>query len=139
MTFYTEFMPTPLVESKTLEAATAAAIANEAQHRATSAQTQQIVTETLEKFFAQQTEKERFISTQRVPFICQDIRGIKDDMKELIKMQNDFQTTLDAKLEERYVTKERLRPTEMVVYGFIGLSLTILIGAIIANVVGVRL
>lgn len=76
------------------------------------------------EFFTAQSEQERFISTQRIPFICKDISDMKKDLKEILE-----------KMEDVYVTKESFQPVRTIVYGVVSLTLVAVFTALLALVV----
>lgn len=103
-------MTDPLTEAKIAEAANAAAIAREAEHNAIM----QAVTSAIRD--AMSPEKGRYIDVSRVPLICQSLIG------------------LDKKMDEM-VTQDQFWPVKTLVYGFVGLVLIAVVGALIAIVV----
>lgn len=48
--------------------------------------TSTIVRESINDFFNKGLEEKRFLDVARIPFICDDIKSIKNDMKILTKM-----------------------------------------------------
>ena len=124
-----------LSESKSAEATNAVGIAEQARQQAHEAATSKIVEDTLAKFFASQTDKERFISTQRIPFICTDIREIKETLVTMAKADSDFKGTLVEKFDGRYATRESFALVQRIVFGAVTMILVAVFGAIIALVV----
>ncbi len=98
-------------------------------------QVARIVNDTLSSFFSSQTDKERFVSTQRIPFICRDIATIKDDMRGILDSIATSRDRLEVKMDDVYVTKEAFEPIKMLVYGFVGLSLVAIVGGLLALVI----
>lgn len=129
---------TARMESSSAEASQAVSVAEEARQRAHESLITKVVNDTLGTFFAQQTDKERFVSTQRIPFICNDIREMKDQMVESVKLQREFQEKLEKRLDDGYVSREAFWPVKTLVYGFVAMILTATVGAIIALVFTVK-
>lgn len=126
---------TILAESKAAESTNAVAIAEQARQRAHEAATAKIVEDTLGRFFSAQTDKERFVSTQRIPFICSDIRDIKDSLVMIARGQSDAKEKIEEKIDEKYVSKEAFVPVQRIVYGAAGLILITVLGAVVALVI----
>lgn len=61
---------------------------------------------------------------QRVPFICEDIRGIKKSMEGI-----------ENKLDQKFVTKDSFQPVQKIVFGLVALILTAVVVALLALVV----
>ncbi len=87
-----------LSDSHSAEAAQAAAVHQEAIEKARQAQMMSV----LEEFFQRGVEDKKFIDINRIPFICDDIRGIHSALKEINqnmdKMQPILQATAGGKL-----------------------------------------
>lgn len=96
--------------------------------------TSRAVEDTLTRFFAEQTERERFVSTQRIPFICTDIRQIKSMLETVVKAQSDAKEQLERKVSENFVSKERFRPIELLVFGFAAVLLTGIVVMLFLNI-----
>ncbi len=66
-------------ESHTAEAINASAVAQEAIEKARSAQFMAV----LEEFFNRGLKEKKFVDIGRIPFICDDIRGIHGTLSEI--------------------------------------------------------
>ena len=53
---------------------------------ATSDNTKSIVKKAVQEFFNEGLDEKRFLDVARIPFICDDIRQIKQDMKTLTRL-----------------------------------------------------
>ncbi len=133
---------TVLAESKTAEAVNAIGIAEQARQQAHEASTSKVVEDTLAKFFAAQTENERFVSTQRIPFICTDINAIKNSLVEIAKSQRDAQEaarkaleSFEDKIDMKYAPKEQFSLVQRIVYGAVTMILVAFFGAVIGFVI----
>ncbi len=93
------------------------------------------VHESMGEFFTAQSEKERFISTQRIPFICKDISDMKKDLKDILDSISTSRGRLETKMEEVYVTKESFQPVRTIVYGVVALTLVAVFTALLALVI----
>src|ERR1043166_8606816 len=69
-----------LAQSKTFEAAHAAAVAEEAKQEAHEAQLVKVITDTFAKILNDDGQSQPVL-IKRIPFICNDIREIKNDME----------------------------------------------------------
>lgn len=122
---------TAKAEAQTSEAQNAVTNAEEARQRAHAAMTAKIVNDTLAAFFSAQTDKERFVSTQRIPFICSDIKEIREQLTDMVQLQRENQ----EKLDEKYVSQDQFWPVKTLVYGVVALMLTSVVGALLILVV----
>lgn len=109
-------------EAATAESINATAVAAEALQKAQEAQMLAVVTKAFEATFniTDNTGQKRFLDVTRVPLICQSILGIDQTLKEM---------------KENMVTKEAFWPVKALVYGFVGLSMTAIVTAVIALVI----
>jgi len=94
-----------LAEANLAEAAHIASVAKEAEHKAL-ASTMVVL---LDEYFRRGKEEKRFIDVGRIPFICDDIRGIHETLKTMNKNN---------------VTKEDFSLIRNIVFGFISLIVT---------------
>ena len=88
------------------------------------------IAQALRQVFGENVESGRFFDTTRIPFICKDIEGIHEtlrDIKELMeqKEKDDAQT---------FVNQDQFWPVKTITYGLVALMLTGIIGAILAIV-----
>jgi hypothetical protein len=78
-----------LADSQNAEALNAAAVAAEAAQKAQAAQMEAALESAMTKFFARGVEEKRFVDVGRIPFICDDLRGIHgilNDINLIIKL-----------------------------------------------------
>lgn len=115
---------TALSEAKKAEATNAVANAEEARQRSQEPLTKKIMGDVLTEFFGSQTEEERFISTQKIPFICRDIKQIKEDLRKIVE-----------NMDENYVTQTEYWPVKTVVYGVVGIMLVGVVTGLVLLVV----
>lgn len=71
------------LNTKSVEAVDAAAAAQEAVEKARAAQIENALESAMEKFFSRGLGEKRFIDVGRIPFICDDIRGIRGTIDSL--------------------------------------------------------
>ena len=65
--------------------------------------------------------EKKYVDIGRIPFICDDIRGIHDSMKELqVTLVEGFEK-IETKMQDRFVTKDSFWPVRLAVFGFIAL------------------
>jgi hypothetical protein len=109
-------------EAATAESINATAVAAEALQKAQEAQMLAVVTKAFEATFniTDNNGQRRFLDVTRVPLICQSIVGISQKLESI---------------EENMVTKEVFWPVKVLVYGFVGLSMTAIVGALFALVI----
>lgn len=69
------------------EAIRAATVAQEAIEKARQSQLNESIAEGLDKYFNRGVQEKKFVDVNRIPFICDDIRGIHAKMDS---MGNDF-------------------------------------------------
>jgi hypothetical protein len=108
-----------LAESTSAEAVNATAVAQEAIEKARAAQMTAIVESAIAKFFDRGVQEKKFIDIGRIPFICDDIGGIHESLKEI---------------KEKAVTKEDFNLVKNIVFGFIALIVIAFMGALFALV-----
>lgn len=72
-----------LAESQNAEAVNAAAVAAEAAQKAQAAQMEAALESAMGKFFGRGVEEKRFVDVGRIPFICDDLRGIHDILGDI--------------------------------------------------------
>jgi hypothetical protein len=72
----------PLLESKTAEAAHAAAVAKEAEHQALVIALKEAIVEPLQQALTYD-KPDRPALVARIPVICNDIKTMKDDIKSI--------------------------------------------------------
>ena len=65
--------------------------------------------------------EKKYVDVGRIPFICDDIRGIHDSMKDLKTDLIDGFDKIEKKLEDRFVTKDSFWPVRLAVFGAIAL------------------
>jgi hypothetical protein len=78
-----------LAESQNAEAVNAVAIAAEAAQKANASQIEAALENAMTRFFSRGVEEKRFVDVGRIPFICDDLRGIHEilnDMNLIIKI-----------------------------------------------------
>jgi len=73
-----ELKKSPLIESNNADAAHTAAKAKEADNKAVASNMREV----LEDYF-ESRKSGRFIDIERIPFICDDIAGIKTNLNEI--------------------------------------------------------
>lgn len=111
-----------LSDSQSAEVAQSAAVHAEAVEKARAAQMESAFENAMEKFFNRGLGNERFIDISRIPFICDDIRGIHKEVKAM---------------RENSVTKEDIKDlklTRNIVFATIGIICVAFIGALVTNV-----
>src|SRR4051794_8123017 len=113
-----------LAESQNAEAVNAAAIAAEANQKANAAQIEAALEGAMAKFFSRGVEEKRFIDVGRIPFICDDLHGIHESLK-----------SMDAKLDEKFVTKEQFFPVRVIVFGAVIIILIAFFSVVVLNVI----
>ena len=87
-------------------------------------QTKDAIEDAVSNAFSAGVESKRYIDVSRVPLICQSIINISADIKDI----ND-------KLEKNFITKTEFMPVRTVVYGFMGLVLTVVVLALLGLVI----
>lgn len=75
-----------LADSQNAEAVNAVAIATEAAQKAHASQIEAALESAMTRFFSRGIDEKRFIDIGRIPFICDDIRGIRTILND---MSND--------------------------------------------------
>lgn len=75
-------MEDPLVQSHSAEAVQATAVAQEAIEKARTSQLNAAISRGLEEYFESRSSK-RFIDINRIPFICDDIKGIHEKINAM--------------------------------------------------------
>lgn len=83
-----------------------------------------------EAFSAEGGDK-RFIDVSRVPLICQAIVTMGSDIGEIKKSIKEN----GVKLDTNFVSKTEFTPVKTLVYGFVGLILIAVVGAIVGLVI----
>lgn len=78
------------------------------------------LSEALREVFEEKGGQKRFIDVTRIPLICQNIDGIHTTLK-----------SIDTKIDEKLVTKERFAPVEKIVYAIVGVVGLGVLGALI--------
>lgn len=76
-----------LSEAHSQEAVRATTIAQEAIEKARTVQLDTAIADGLDKYFNRGVQERKFVDIARIPFICDDIRGIHAKMD---KISNDF-------------------------------------------------
>lgn len=76
-----------LAEAHSQEAVRATTIAQEAIEKARHVQLDTAIADGLDKYFNRGVQERKFVDVDRIPFICDDIRGIHIKIE---KMGNDF-------------------------------------------------
>jgi len=72
-----------LAESQSVEALNAAAVAEEAKQKAQAAQIEAALESAMTRFFSRGVQEKRFVDVGRIPFICDDLRGIHSTLDEI--------------------------------------------------------
>jgi len=72
-----------LAESQKAEAVNAAAVAAEAAQKAQSTAMEAALESAMTKFFGRGVDEKRFVDVGRIPFICDDLRGIHGGLDEI--------------------------------------------------------
>ncbi len=119
------------------DAAQALEIARQQQNDRVAENIGGIVQERLEHVLSMGTETEKAIVLARVPYICQDIKGINVALTEIKRMMEQTKIDLekkDEKYETKYVTKESFSPYKWGLTIAGSVVITTLVGAILANV-----
>ncbi len=96
-----------------------------------------IVQERFEHVLAQGTEQEKSIILARVPYICQDIKGINAALATIITKMDDVKNDLakkDENNEKKYLTQDSFAPYKWVLTITGGVVITTLVAAILAQV-----
>lgn len=75
-----------LADSQNAEAVNAVAIATEAAQKAQASQIEAALESAMNRFFSRGIDEKRFIDIGRIPFICDDIRGVRTILND---MNND--------------------------------------------------
>lgn len=115
-----------IAESKSSEAINAAAVHAEAIEKSREAQIKSAVASELESYFESRTAKGRFIDINRIPFICDDIKGIHGKLSEI--GENAITKTDFALLQQKADL------TNKIVFAFVGLICLGFMGAVMALV-----
>lgn len=102
-------------EFKSAEVVNAAAVHAEAIEKARLAQMKTVFDASIEDFFDRGVIKKRFIDTDRIPFICDDLRNIHLFLKSI---------------DEHSVTKEDFLLVRNIVFGFIAIIVLAFMGAL---------
>ncbi len=96
----------------------------------------------LEHVLARGTEQEKAIILARVPYICQDIKGINEALQNIVKMMEQVKKDLDAKdeknareISEKYVSKDQFSPYKWALVTIATVVVTTLAGAFLAQIV----
>ena len=115
-------MTDPIIESKTAEAAHAAAVAEEAHQEALEARLHDRVMQSVQEAIRTEMspDRGRYVDLSRVPLICQAILGINE------KMSN---------ITSNMVTQDQFWPVKTLVYGFVAIVLFAVVAALILLVV----
>ena len=90
-----------------------------------------VVSASLRQVFGEHEDSRRFIDVTRIPLICQNIKGIHDNITEL----KDFIKDNIQGIEESYVTKDAFLPVKSLVFGAVGLILIAIVGAGLALII----
>lgn len=96
-----------------------------------------MVQERFEHVLSRGTEQDKSIILARVPYICQDIKGINVALGEINKKMDQAKVDLDSrdeKNEKKFVNQDQFGPIQKIAYGFVGLILTGVIAAILGLV-----
>lgn len=115
-------MSNPKVESAVAEAANAAAVAKEADTKAVSANLYAV----LEQFFGRGVETKQFIQARNLPMICDDLRGVHTELKDL---RENAVTKTDFLL-----LKQQSDLTNKIVLGAVAIILVSFIGGLVVVV-----
>lgn len=86
-------------------------------------QTIDAIKRAVQEAFSAEGGDRRFVDITRIPLICQSIVSISTDIKDI-----------NEKLDEKFVTKEAFWPVKTIVFGFVGLMLIALIGAMLYTI-----
>lgn len=78
----------------------------------------------VQKAFSAEGGDKRYIDVSRVPLICQAIVGIRDDIKDI-----------NQKLDDKFVSKTEFIPVKTLAFGFVGLVLIAVVGALVGLVI----
>lgn len=111
-------MANPLVESRIAESANASAVADEAKLRALVASMHENFRDTIKSAVREEMspERGRYLDISRVPLICQALIGLDEKM-------------------DHVVTQDQFWPVKTLVYGFVGIILMAVVGALVALVI----
>lgn len=96
-----------------------------------------MVQERIEHVLARGTEQEKSLILARVPYICQDIKGINSTLVEILKKMDEVKADLatkDEKNEKKYLTQEQFAPYKWVLTIIASVIITSLVGALLAQI-----
>ncbi len=101
-----------------------------------------IVRSNIEHVLARGTEQEKSIILARVPYICQDIKGIDQKLENIVTMMEQVKKDLDVKdkankeeNDRKYVNHDQFGPYKWVLTIIAGAVITGLVGAFMALVI----
>ena len=81
----------------------------------------------LREVFGENRDARRFVDITRIPLICQSIVGIHSELKDLKQMVKET--------DGKHISREEFWPVKTIVYSGVGITLTAVIGALIALVI----
>lgn len=111
-----------MAEAQSAEAVNATAVAAEAVEKARAAQMTDVVESAIAKFFDRGVQEKKFIDVGRIPFICDDIKGIHNTLK---RFDEDRVTQTDFLL-----LKQQSDLTNKIVLGAIAIILIAFLGGV---------
>lgn len=114
-----------LAEANLAEAAHIASVAKEAEHKAL-ASTMIVL---LDEYFRRGQAEKRFVDVGRIPFICDDIRGLHQESKETKESVNEIKEAF-KEMRQNSVTKDDFSLIRNIVFGFISLIVTGFMGSL---------
>lgn len=120
------------------EAAKAVEVARQLQQQETAERMGDIMQERMEHVLAKGTEQEKSVILARVPYICQDIKGINITLKEILQKMDQVKIDLDKTSEnneKKYVTQDQFGPFKWAATLIASVVITSLVGAILALVI----
>lgn len=113
-----------LAEAQSAEVINAASVHAETVEKARSAQFDASLERGLENFFNRGTERKQFIETRNLPMICDDLRGVHHELREI--KENSVTKTDFALL------KQQSDLTNKIVLGAVSLILVAFMAAVVA-------
>lgn len=82
------------------------------------------------------TDREQLVQlATKMDFVVETVTTTKEDVKALDKKIDTVTGTMESKLRKDMVTKDEFEPVKRIVYGGVGIILTIVAGAIVMLVV----
>ncbi len=96
----------------------------------------------IEHVLAKGTEQEKSIILARVPYICQDIKGINAALADIVKMMAQVKKDLDdkdaktqAENDKKYVNQDQFGPFKWALMIVASVVITTLAGAVLAQII----